>query len=415
MMKRLPARRRRWLLRLLSGLLGLLIGLGVAEIALRWLDVGYPLLYQPDPYCGSRLRPGTRGVWIHEGRGHVAINSLGFRGPEITLAKPPDTRRLVVLGDSFIEALQVDYGDSLCGQLAAGLTAADLGYSGPPRQAIEVVNAGVSGYGTAQQLLLLEHYVLPLQPDVVLLAIYPENDIRNNHPLLEDDPRLPYYSLDDRGELHVDTSFRASQGYVVASSRYERWKAAWINASRVLQLLHHARQQWSAPQTQASAGTIFEQLCAAVDEAAYVYAPPQNPTTNAAWQVTQRLVAEIGNRCRAAGVRLIVFSVSTSAQVYPDPGLRQRLAQACAVDDWFYAEQRLGDFCARSAIEFVPLASQLQARADRTGEFLHGFRNTQLGLGHWSPAGHRAAAEVLLEYITARHDPQDYGAEHRVR
>ena len=87
--------------------IGGLVGLLLAEILLRLLGVAYPLPYYPDPYCGSRLRPGFQGWFTKEGRAFVTINSAGFRDREHPLVKPPDTIRIAVLGDSFAEAVQV--------------------------------------------------------------------------------------------------------------------------------------------------------------------------------------------------------------------------------------------------------------------------------------------------------------------
>lgn len=112
------------------------------------------------------------------------------------------------------------------------------------------------------------------------------------------------------------------------------------------------------------------------------------------------MIQQIATSCRQRQIRCVVFTVSTSLQVYPDPHLRQRIAQQCGAEDLFYAERRMQALCEQQQIEFVPLASSLQALADaNAAEYLHGFRNTQMGIGHWSAAGHRAAATVLAEYL----------------
>ena len=109
-LERVPRRARR--LRSVAARLGLVVigglfGLLLAEILLRLLGVAYPLPDYPDPYCGSRLRPGFQGWFTKEGRASATINSAGFRDREHPLAKPPDTIRIAVLGDSFAEAVQV--------------------------------------------------------------------------------------------------------------------------------------------------------------------------------------------------------------------------------------------------------------------------------------------------------------------
>ena len=50
---------------------------------------------------------------------------------------------------------------------------------------VEVINFGVSGYGTVQELMTLRHYVWDYDPDVVVLAFTTGNDVRNNLRALE--------------------------------------------------------------------------------------------------------------------------------------------------------------------------------------------------------------------------------------
>src|SRR5581483_7943889 len=82
----------------------------IAEEALRIAGISYPnfsSFWTRDPYCGVVLLPGASGWWTKEGRAFVVINSDGMRDREHTIAKPPNTFRIAVLGDSYAEALQV--------------------------------------------------------------------------------------------------------------------------------------------------------------------------------------------------------------------------------------------------------------------------------------------------------------------
>ncbi len=94
------------------------------------------------------------------------INSLGFRGPEITVRKPPGTFRIVCMGDSttfgiWNEAfLEVRGSTSYPGELAALL--AKNGWND-----VEVINAGVLGYTSAQGVAQLLAQVVRLGPDVI--------------------------------------------------------------------------------------------------------------------------------------------------------------------------------------------------------------------------------------------------------
>jgi lysophospholipase L1-like esterase len=107
-----------------------------------------------------------------EFRAAVRINSLGFRDGEFAIPKPPGTFRILALGDSFTEGLQVHDGETFTARMTTALST--------PQRPVEVLNLGVSGYGTADALALLRVYGPRLEPDLVLLFVCLANDVANN-------------------------------------------------------------------------------------------------------------------------------------------------------------------------------------------------------------------------------------------
>lgn len=85
-------------LRLLLLCGGLLAGLALAEVALRMAGFSNPSFYTPDRQLGWTFRPGAAGWYRQEGEAYVRINSEGFRDREHTIAKPPGTMRIAVMG-----------------------------------------------------------------------------------------------------------------------------------------------------------------------------------------------------------------------------------------------------------------------------------------------------------------------------
>ena len=380
--------------------LGVVMAFGIAEFGLRIASIGMPSLYVPDHYCGSRLRPSTSGVWSREGHGHIVVNSHGFRGPEISAEKAAGVFRIAVLGDSYVEALQVEEDVTVCYQIQHLLNTANK----IPNRKYEVINCGVSGYGTAQELQMLRHHVLQLKPDAVLLAVYPENDIRNNLRSLEGDPARPYFTTDEHGTLVLDDSFRFSVPYVTAASAYERRKAFLVNCSHVLQVLKHSKQSViNANNMPSRPASVETSLKASVEDAFYVYSESTNIEYQKAWQLTQHLLEELCHQCRVKKIPIFVFTVSSPIQCYPDPVLRSRIADECGVSDLFYSELRVQRICSATSANFYPLASALQEVADSSGKPVHGFPNSGKGLGHWNELGHSAAARILTGWL-ASHD-----------
>jgi len=186
---------------LVASLVLALFGIGLAaaamEAGVRVLHLVPDRFWQPDPLLGTELIPGKEGWWTqeeHEFIVPVRINSLGHRDIERPRAKPAGNRRILVIGDSHVEALQVPLEDAIFRRLESELaeTADD----------VEVLGAGVSGYGTASQLLFFRDRGWKLEPDLVILAFYPGNDIKNNGPALEK-ALVPHYG-DDGGIVRVD-------------------------------------------------------------------------------------------------------------------------------------------------------------------------------------------------------------------
>ena len=78
--------------------------------------------------------------------------------------------RILALGDSYVEGAQVQGNQTMAARLEAMLSQ-QLG------RPVEVINAGVFGYGTAQEYLLLDEMGVKYQPDLVVLFFCHCNDI----------------------------------------------------------------------------------------------------------------------------------------------------------------------------------------------------------------------------------------------
>src|SRR5207249_1510326 len=107
-------------------------------------------------------------------RNQVRTNSLGLRGGELPPV-PPGGLRVLVLGDSVVAGFEVDESKTFSAVLQDRL-GAQLGVP------VQVVNAGVRGYGTDQSYLYYRDQGRALHPDLVLfVASY--NDREDNTTL----------------------------------------------------------------------------------------------------------------------------------------------------------------------------------------------------------------------------------------
>ena len=135
------------------------------------------------PLLGWVLPPSSESFTIDA---PVRVNALGLRDRELEVPKPPGTKRVLCLGDSFTFALGVRLEDLYVKQLERRL-------AGDPGDArIEVINAGVAGYNTRQELITLLTLGFSLEPDLVVVGFYWNDLVGNEDPLpdLEETPRI---------------------------------------------------------------------------------------------------------------------------------------------------------------------------------------------------------------------------------
>lgn len=131
-------------------------------------------------------------------------NSDGFRGAE--LQSNPESR-IVVYGDSNVQARFSGVDRTFPSQLSTILTF-------ETQKNVEVINAGVVGFGPDQALLRIKSEIDNYKPDLIILNIFADNDygdiIRN---------RL--YELDDNGDLKR-TSFKTKHDSYLLELEDER-------------------------------------------------------------------------------------------------------------------------------------------------------------------------------------------------
>ena len=384
----------------------------LSEIGLRMAGISYKLFYQYDADLGVVLRSGAEGWWKEEGKAYIRINSAGLRDREHARAKPPRTFRIAVLGDSYAEAMQVPMEETFWSVLERQLK----GCPALARREPEVINFGVSGYGTAQELLMLSHRVWPYNPDIVLLAFFAGNDVRNNSRVLEQDDLRPYYVFQN-GELVPDLNFRDSSQFRFGQTWLGQWKHRILNAARVYQVYDHAKAIAKARGAQRRAPSFGVQEANAANSAdsnpgvkswdgvaeagldSMVYLEPRDPVWKEAWEVTEGLVVHMRDEVKEKGAEFLVVTASTGPQVHPDVAVRQSFEKRLGVTHLFYPDLRIRDLGERKDFAVLNLAPLFQTYAEQHRVFLHGFENSVLGTGHWNKEGHRLAGELIASKL----------------
>jgi hypothetical protein len=377
------------------------VALILGEAALRVSGFSFPSFTVPDDITGSRLRPNASGWYRNEGEAFVRINSHGLRADrEYAFAKAPGTVRVAVLGDSFAHAAGTPAEATFWAHLERELNTCRA--FGDKRA--EVLNFGVSGYGTAQELLTLRHRAAKYSPDIVLLAFFPGNDVRNNSKRLEEGKLRPFFVLRD-SELELDDSFVRDPAHAEHKRAAESRTA--LQDLRVYQLVRRARAGefrlgHNTPVAMAIAKGERAPAAAAMSEAGLdenVLREPQDPAWHEAWTITEKLLLLTSEEAQRGGARFILATLSSSGSVYPDQSLRKKYAAHLGVPDLFYPERRIRSLAERHGIEAVILGPEMQRQADATGTYYHGYANAMIGFGHWNHAGHELAGKLISRHL----------------
>jgi hypothetical protein len=397
-----------------------LFALLVFELFLRLVGYTYPVFYRPDEVRGYSLWPGVEGRYRREGTAYVRINSDGLRDREHAKEKPANTLRIAVVGDSYAEAFQVEREKAFWSVLEARLGECPA----LKGREVEVINFGVSGYGTAQELLTLREKVWGYAPDVVLLAVTTNNDVLDNSRALKLTEEIPYFVLEGE-RLVLDDSFRRTAAFRLRNSALNRL-GRWLREHlRFVQAVHEGqralksrldawreRQRLAKEKEKNGADGVKPAGAARPDPTApagdapadelgtanVIYREPADDVWRNAWLVTERLLAEMNAEVKSRGARLYVVTLSNGIQVFPDPAAREAFARRVGAADLFYAERRFKSLGEREGFPVYTLAPDLQAYADSNKVFLHGF-GAQRGNGHWNEEGHRVAGEMLAQKL----------------
>lgn len=375
---------------------GVVVGLLAAEIALRVAGIDWPVIdaYLRDEQVGNVLRPNAEFEWTNEGHAFVKINSRGLRDDEHQIPKPSGTWRFAVLGDSMAEAVQVETDRTFWSVIES-----DLGDC-PALAGLEVeaVNFGVSGHGTAQELITLRTKVWEYEPDMVLLAVTNGNDVRNNSQQLEPEGLRPFFvRIDD--ELVLDNSFRDTLTQLTQLNDRPAWQRAVIdllNRLRVGQLALEVGRQMRDGLHEVDQSNSVEWE-PGMDMG--VFAPPDSQAWIDAWWVTEQLIAQINREVTSKGALFDSFMIPSGIQVDFDEERRREAATSLAVDDLSYPERRVESFAAANGIPFFALLESFREYSARSGEYLFGFENATLGDGHLNELGHSQAGGLMARRI----------------
>jgi hypothetical protein len=385
----------------------LLVATLLAEIILRQIrpvDAGKSGHFRiPHPVFGWVLEPGASFLNpMQESTVSVTYNSRGWRDTEHTEDNQDNVTRLLVLGDSYMDAYSVSAEDATPKQLQQ--LALDN------KNEIEVINLGVGGYGTLQEYLVFRDIGIKYQPDIVLLGFYLYNDVRNNSLALESlltpesmkTQSRPFLEPGEvtNWELTMVDFESAQTRFNKARKEKDTIRKISGNSALYMEILKLMRKNNNDTDNDNYPDTELEETTKHLVEHGVQYCREPSEYT-AAWNLTRRILMRLNREIVETGARLLVFSVPAIQDVNirkmnkvmkksPKDGL------LCLHEAPGYT--RLAGILEELQIDYLDLLPKFRKETQSSGTNL--FRESDR---HWNEAGHKLAAENILSALYKNH------------
>jgi len=386
-------------------LMGCVIALGIIEILGRAFSCVFRPNVVPVRYCetiGIQNWPGYSGCYNREGFSCYKINSEGWRDIEHEVEKPSSVFRVAVIGDSYVEALQVQIEDTFWKRLERLLEQQGVD--------AEVLAFGMSGFDAAHAYETLRHHVIQYNPDVVVFAFCTGNDLQDSVREIRSIPWKPYYVLAEDGSLVLDRSFVE---YVNRQNSGLRGVLRYVrNSSSALGTLWRTIGLWRVrlgrqgggetaseeePDAERYKGVVWEAGLSREE----IYSDPETGSPyDIAWQVNEKLLLAMRDYARDHSAEYMVLSITIGDSIYEEVPTTDF--------DPFYPEKRLQRFAESNNFHYVPLAYRL-LEAHKRGVQLHGF-GEELGSGHWNQDGHAEVADAIATYLSRQRMLKQFGS-----
>ena len=374
----------RWLRFLIELFIGLIVVISLVEAIFSWAGIGEQECLKIDQFLGFSLYPNKDVTWRREGFSRVHFNSHGMQDREYSLEKPAGVKRIAVIGDSFVEALQVERKDNFCSQL-------EKLFNAESKQKVEVMNFGCQAHNLAQTYLNLKKSVMRFSPDVVILPYRPDATF-----LLTPDVKggflgaRPNFFVNHKGELIEDRTVQkdwlnSKSGKRMRFTDPLREKSRiwgviaqvaettinWKKAGGIFKNFINNKNVDESNSNQHDISKLKEKNSAGWSQTSEL----GEKAINAVWPVADRLIAEMNKECNAHGCKLDIVRL---------PGVRGHVSAL--------ETRLLKETAVKNNIEVLDLTEQYHEQIKSGGKKL--FFDF-----HFTEEGHKIMAQELENFL----------------
>ncbi|MBM4328122.1 MAG: hypothetical protein FJ118_13280 [Deltaproteobacteria bacterium] len=379
------ARFKQSLMALLALVIGLFVAFLLAEVLLRIFPIQgayFRIPNKPNDAVGFTRFPGQKASFrtsCYETT-HIEFNSAGFRDREWP---EPGAPSIAVLGDSFMEALEVPLE----------VTTADIleKLTGVP-----VLNTGVSSYGTVAQLFVYKTFLARYRPQAVILFFFTENDVKDNSCVLT---RLYGESIMQPCGDISEGSVRWRTTYDEAGPRDTSILRALIKRSCLTCLLSYRLLKYDVVNRARHGELDFLYN-------SYREKPPEQfrKAWEDGWTITKEAILQLNREVRSHGGKLLIVAVPSSYSVVHD--WKKVFQEGTRLDqppddfDPLMGEkwlERLGRENNIAALNLAPVFLEYRDRQSLKDPYLWYSCD-----GHWNPVGHFLVANVVAQALVDR-------------
>ena len=311
----------------------------------------------------------------------ILTNSISYRDGELDPAHPV---KIAVLGDSFLEALQVSDSEHFSAILERLL-------------GVEVMNTAISGSQTVMELMTYRNVVQSYRPRVVVLFLFLGNDIDRNlcgfdgkvkyHSARLVEGEIQYVSYDPTAPRAVARAAAKSAG----PSLGRRIKKA-LRANLVLYLPLWDLKEYVAKFFASAVGHVPHWL--------ELYMPSEPGEWPAAWAATGQALADLDREVEANGGVMLTVVIPAHVTITKTWTREVNFESGqTSLDelDPLYPHRRIRELVERHGVRSIDLLQQFLTYRDRFAmDYPYFFFSCD---GHWNPIGHFLAANAVARYL----------------
>ena len=316
---------------------------------------------------GQFTKPGIHRNQSNEYSVQVHVNQYGFVDQNWKLPNPDST---LLVGDSFVQAAQVDLPNGLGRQLQTSMQQ-------------PVLSIGVPGAGTTTAYLLLKNWLPKIQPRRVLIGILLSNDILNNHQQLESKTDKPFATVEN-GNLIL-------QSQSIPTLRFSELLLKQSHGIRWLERTLNRQSQIKHKTTHTPHPLDFE-----------VYLSQSEQSSDAwteSWTVTGELLKEIQQLCQNQTVEVyfVLFPSYEEISRHRQTELIEQYPSLKAANFLGPHDTLIDDLTTLGVDEHQIIDLYPTFVSHSKPDTLYFSQD-----GHWTSSGHQLAAQSIAQHLSVQ-------------